>query len=58
MQEYVILKKKVWKIRPLQPENVLVLNEEGNVAVFDLEAAYDFIDDHGLIDAKVIQIWV
>ena len=48
MLEYIIIKKpkKTWVI---MPEDVLVLNEDGAVAIFPTcDDAFDFIDDNNL----------
>ena len=48
-----ILKKRPEK-RPVKPKDLLVLNEEGNIAIFPTASdAWDFINEHNLEQAQV-----
>jgi len=50
-----ILKRTKKKTELIQPDDLLVLNEEGAVAIFpNIEEAWDFIDDNDLEDAEVL----
>jgi len=50
-----ILKRTKKKTELIQPEDLLVLNEEGAVAIFpNIEEAWDFVDDNDLKDAEVL----
>jgi len=47
--------KRTQKTEQIQPEDLLVLNEEGTVAIFpNIEEAWDFIDDNDLENAEVL----
>lgn len=47
--------KRTKKTKLIQPEDLLVLNEEGAVAIFpNIEEAWDFIDDNDLENAEVL----
>lgn len=47
--------KRTKKTELIQPEDLLVLNEEGAVAIFpNIEEAWDFIDDNDLENAEVL----
>jgi hypothetical protein len=47
--------KRTKKTELIQPEDLLVLNEEGAVAIFpNIDEAWDFIDDNDLENAEVL----
>lgn len=54
--EYYIL-KRTKKVGLIQPEDLLVLNEEGAVKIFtNLGEAWDFIEDNNLGIADVLVV--
>jgi len=47
--------KRTKKTKLIQPEDLLVLNEEGAVVIFpNIEEAWDFINDNDLENAEVL----